>query len=492
MRWITTGSRAPLAGTTTTSSKTIGPSQVNVAFAISTRPWRLGTFRDTHAVTREGSESHHGTTAPPRRITPRITSPAVASKPVQDPFAAAVGGAAGMSIGMAPAGKEGKGGPDGREGAASTGRRSVMVGEHLQASPGSDRQESIHPTEGESGKKEARSGRPKAGGNAPATVRCPAGKSWQNRHAPAPKKTGPPWREARSGLGRLLRTVVESRRRSTRAPGQAREERAPDDSGADGGRSSRGLGRNGRGSLGRHALGDHARTAAVAIRATAGDRATLDTILGRGATAARATARDGTALDHLTATTARATARSRGGIAAAAAAAVTGRSGRSSAVATTGSLLGVELGEKANTLLAMAAGGRSRSSLAARITSRGGFGNRSAVAALLGMELGEQTTMARLAAVTTVAGNRTRLTADEADGDERDDHRNRRTEETLHLESPGRKKSDATRSESAVTNRFRSGTATGPQQRRCQSGWHQPAGAESPLRNTPTTSGTAL
>jgi hypothetical protein len=48
------------------------------------------------------------------------------------------------------------------------------------------------------------------------------------------------------------------------------------------------------------------------------------------------------------------------------------------------------------------------------------------------MELGEQTA-ARLAAMATLAGNCTRLTANEADGDERDDHRNRRTEETLHL-----------------------------------------------------------
>jgi hypothetical protein len=114
-------------------------------------------------------------------------------------------------------------------------------------------------------------------------------------------------------------------------------------------------------------------------------------------------------------------------------------------VATTGSLLGVELGEEANTLLAVAAGGSGRSrssSLAARITSRSSFGSRSAVAALLGVELGEQTAMAGLPAVTTVAGDRTRLTADQADGDQRDDHRNRGTEETLHLRSPKRKNSN--------------------------------------------------
>jgi hypothetical protein len=55
------------------------------------------------------------------------------------------------------------------------------------------------------------------------------------------------------------------------------------------------------------------------------------------------------------------------------------------------------------------------------------------VAALLGVELGEQTAVAGLPAMAAVAGNRTRLTTDQADGDERDDHRNRGTEETLHL-----------------------------------------------------------
>jgi hypothetical protein len=41
------------------------------------------------------------------------------------------------------------------------------------------------------------------------------------------------------------------------------------------------------------------------------------------------------------------------------------------------------------------------------------------------------------------------------------------------------------RSEPAVTNRFRSGTATGPQQRRCQTGWLQPSGTESSLQEHP-------
>jgi hypothetical protein len=104
----------------------------------------------------------------------------------------------------------------------------------------------------------------------------------------------------------------------------------------------------------------------------------------------------------------------------------------------------VELGEQANTLLAMAAGSRSgsRGSLTTSVASGGSLGG-SAVATLLGVELGEQTTVAGLPAVAAVAGNRTRLTADDGDGDERDDHRNRGTEETLHLKSPKRKNSNA-------------------------------------------------
>ena len=328
------------------------------------------------------------------------------------------------------------------------------------------------------------------------------------------KKTGPPLREARSGLGRLLRAIVESPRRSTRASGQASEGRSPDDSGADGGRSSRGFSRNGRSSnrsgLGRHALGDHAGTAAVAVGATTGNHATLDGVASRVATAARATARDGTTLDAILSrgiaaaraaarsgsrvATARAAARSRGGIATAAATAVSGRSGRSSAVATTGSLLGVELGEKANTLLAMAAGssGRSRSSLAARITSRGGFSSRSAVAALLGVELGEQTAVAGLPAVATVAGNRTRLTADEADGNQRDEHRNRGTEETLHICSPGRK--NRTLRDPNQPSRTASDPGRPPDRSKDVAGPDGVSQPErrAPRRNTPTTSGTAL
>ena len=63
---------------------------------------------------------------------------------------------------------------------------------HLRASPGSDRRESLHPTEGETGKKEARRRAPRSGGKAPATVRGRAGESWQDRRACRQKKPGPP------------------------------------------------------------------------------------------------------------------------------------------------------------------------------------------------------------------------------------------------------------------------------------------------------------
>ena len=146
---------------------------------------------DTHAVTREGSESHHGTTAPPRRITPRNTSPAVASRPVQDPFAAAVSGAAGMSVGMAPAGEEGNGNPDGREGASSGSRRSVM-GEAPAgvAGLGSTRIGSSY--RGGARKNEARSRAPQAGGKSPGDWTGPGGEKLAESPRPALKKPGPP------------------------------------------------------------------------------------------------------------------------------------------------------------------------------------------------------------------------------------------------------------------------------------------------------------
>ena len=54
---------------------------------------------------------------------------------------------------------------------------------HLRASPGSDRRESVHPTEGEPEKTRPAAGPRRPAGKAPATGRGPAGKSWQNRPA---------------------------------------------------------------------------------------------------------------------------------------------------------------------------------------------------------------------------------------------------------------------------------------------------------------------
>ncbi len=58
---------------------------------------------------------------------------------------------------------------------------------------------------------------------------------------------------------------------------------------------------------------------------------------------------------------------------------------------------------------------------------------------VLGMETGQKTTVATVgttvatgAAMAAVAGNGTRLTADEGDGDEGKEHRNCESEKTLH------------------------------------------------------------
>ena len=88
---------------------------------------------------------------------------------------------------------------------------------------------------------------------------------------------------------------------------------------------------------------------------------------------------------------------------------------------------------------------------AARLTGRSLFAaSRSsffAVATLvLGVHAGEETTvatvmvttMATMAAVAAVAGNGTRVTADEGDGDESKEHRNCKSEKTLHKKSPGK------------------------------------------------------
>jgi hypothetical protein len=52
------------------------------------------------------------------------------------------------------------------------------------------------------------------------------------------------------------------------------------------------------------------------------------------------------------------------------------------------------------------------------------------------MVTGEQTTVAPTAAVAAVAGHRARVTADEGDGDEGEEHRNSKTEEPLHHRPP--------------------------------------------------------
>ncbi len=59
----------------------------------------------------------------------------------------------------------------------------------------------------------------------------------------------------------------------------------------------------------------------------------------------------------------------------------------------------------------------------------------------------EETAMATLA-VTTVTGNRTAVTADEGDGNQREEHREGKTEETLHKEKPPPGK----KANAAVTN----------------------------------------
>jgi hypothetical protein len=46
--------------------------------------------------------------------------------------------------------------------------------------------------------------------------------------------------------------------------------------------------------------------------------------------------------------------------------------------------------------------------------------------------VGEQTTVATTGTMAAVAGDRTGVTADEGDGHQREEHRNCKTEETLH------------------------------------------------------------
>jgi hypothetical protein len=52
------------------------------------------------------------------------------------------------------------------------------------------------------------------------------------------------------------------------------------------------------------------------------------------------------------------------------------------------------------------------------------------------MMSGEQAAVATTTTVAAMTGDGTRVTADEGDGHEREEHRNRKTEETLHHRSP--------------------------------------------------------
>ena len=162
------------------------------------------------------------------------------------------------------------------------------------------------------------------------------------------------------------------------------------------GRSSRGLNgsRSSRSSLSRHAFRDHAAAFAVAAGAAAADD--LATAAARAAalnssrltTAARAAAFDGSRLT----TAARRTGRSSSSLTAAR---LTSRSGSSFAVATV--LLVAE---------------------------------ETAVAALL--LVGKQTAVAAGTAMAAVASNGTRVTADEGDGNESNEHGETESENTLH------------------------------------------------------------
>ena len=149
-------------------------------------------------------------------------------------------------------------------------------------------------------------------------------------------------------------------------------------------RRSSGSNRSG---LGRHALGDHARTAAGTAGAT-----TLDRSLAAG----RAPGRLATAAG-LTAGTGIAAGTGIGGLAARAA------------------IDGLSLSTVAATVLPA--------------------GEQAAVALLLTMTR-EQAAMAPLGTVATVTGNGSSVTAHEGDGDEGEEHRDSKTQETLHHKPP--------------------------------------------------------
>ncbi len=71
---------------------------------------------------------------------------------------------------------------------------------------------------------------------------------------------------------------------------------------------------------------------------------------------------------------------------------------------------------------------------------------------LLGsMHAGQQTTVALAATVAAVTGDNTRVTADEGDGHEREEHRESKTEKPLHHRPPVEER-NAPRVREAVTN----------------------------------------
>lgn len=154
-------------------------------------------------------------------------------------------------------------------------------------------------------------------------------------------------------------------------------------------RRSSGSNRSGLGghALGDHALGDHARTAAGTAGATTLDRSlAAGRAPGRLATAAGLTAGTGIA-------------------------AGTGIGGRAARAA----IDGLSLSTVAATVLPA--------------------GEQAAVALLLTMTR-EQAAMAPLGTVATVTGNGSSVTAHEGDGDEGEEHRDSKTQETLHHKPP--------------------------------------------------------
>ena len=160
--------------------------------------------------------------------------------------------------------------------------------------------------------------------------------------------------------------------------------------------SGRGSGSGRSGGLGRHAFRDHAFT-------TAGTA--------------------GAAADDLTATAAAAPAV---GDFAAAAAAIAGD-------------------------FATAAAAVARGDFTAAAAAVGSRGSRTVALGVLGVQASQKTTVATVmagTAVAAVAGNRTRVTADEGDGHEGEKHRNRESEKTLHFIPPKKGNQRVTRSRS--------------------------------------------